>query len=75
MALAQYSVSNDSSILEWIQASKACFQRDVEKMTGEKNDLTARLEVLQNHIKTYQHQARDLQWEIFCMKIDIFIRY
>jgi hypothetical protein len=43
------------------QASKIGFQREVEKMINEKNDLTARIELLQNHIKSYQHQTRDLQ--------------
>jgi peptidoglycan hydrolase CwlO-like protein len=44
-----------------LQASKAGQQRELEKLSNEKSDLAARLEVLQNHIKTYQHQTRDLQ--------------
>jgi len=47
--------------IEQFQASKIGFQREVEKMINEKNDLTARIELLQNHIKSYQHQTRDLQ--------------
>ena len=47
--------------LSVFQAAKTGFQRDVEKLTAEKNDLTARLELFHNHIKSYQHHARDLQ--------------
>ena len=53
---------NIYDIVVLMQASKIGFQREVEKMMSEKNDLTARIELLQNHIKSYQYQTRDLQW-------------